>query len=447
MKKIILFWLSFIVLAATFVFVSCKSSNSSKETYSLQTTVSPSESGSVTPASGSFDENEQVQLSATANSGWVFKEWNGDLSGSNNPATVTINKNMSINALFEQLTYPLTVEVDGEGHVSEQIVNAKTDYTEGTVVELTAEPETNWEFSGWSGDLSGSENPATITMNQAKTVTAQFEEKTYPLTINIQGEGTVNEDIVNGKTTNYSPGSMVELTAEPSEDWWFDKWIGDLESNENPATITMNGPKTINAVFDFGFREDFEDGVAQNWLFSDNQYAIENGMLKYSLKNKSQGTSAYYDRKFKDFKLQAKVSHSAGITESGAVIFIRSDGLLIVDEDSKTFTLGYFFMINPEVGVAVVKSENVGNETESSFLYEEELNLKGGLDQFHDITINANGSTFDLFMNGEHIYSFTDDKYSEGYITIASVCFENGKNCNTNWEHVNVFPADPPRNN
>jgi uncharacterized repeat protein (TIGR02543 family) len=42
------------------------------------------------------------------------------------------------------------------------------------VVTLTANPESGYQFSGWSGDLSGSANPTTITMNSNKSATATF---------------------------------------------------------------------------------------------------------------------------------------------------------------------------------------------------------------------------------------------------------------------------------
>jgi uncharacterized repeat protein (TIGR02543 family) len=42
------------------------------------------------------------------------------------------------------------------------------------VVTLTATPDTGYVFSGWSGDLTGSVNPATITMSSNRVVTATF---------------------------------------------------------------------------------------------------------------------------------------------------------------------------------------------------------------------------------------------------------------------------------
>jgi parallel beta-helix repeat protein len=46
----------------------------------------------------------------------------------------------------------------------------------GTVVSLTATPGSGWFFGSWSGDLTGSTNPASITMDTAKSVTATFTQ-------------------------------------------------------------------------------------------------------------------------------------------------------------------------------------------------------------------------------------------------------------------------------
>ncbi|MDX1642298.1 MAG: hypothetical protein R3220_11405, partial [Balneolaceae bacterium] len=313
----------------TLLITSCKKDANSPvaESFTLQTTVSPTEAGTVSPDGGSFDDGAQVELSATPNEGWIFSEWSGDLSGSNNPATFTIDKNMSINALFEQLTYPLTVEVDGQGDVSEQIVNGKTDYAEGTTVELTATPAEHWEFVEWQVDLTGPENPATITMDQAKTVTAVFEEKEYPLTITVEGEGDVSEEIVNGKT-DYTHGTMVELMGNPANEWRFVEYTGDLETEDNPATITMDGPKNINAIFEFGFNEDFEDGVADNWLFSDDRFSVQDGKLRFSTGNDGNWGGGVYDQIFTDYKVEAKVTRTrSDETEDYTMaLFIRVQG-------------------------------------------------------------------------------------------------------------------------
>jgi uncharacterized repeat protein (TIGR02543 family) len=69
------------------------------------------------------------------------------------------------------VTYVLTVITVGNGIVTPA---TGTTYAYGTVVTLTATPAAGYTFTGWSGDLSGTTNPTTITMDAAKAVAATF---------------------------------------------------------------------------------------------------------------------------------------------------------------------------------------------------------------------------------------------------------------------------------
>jgi uncharacterized repeat protein (TIGR02543 family) len=88
--------------------------------------------------------------------------------------------------------YTLTTNVVGQGSIT--LDPAGGTYDANTVVTLTANPDSGWQFDNWSGDLSGSTNPTTITMTSNKTVTANFSE--------IGATGTV------GNTTVYSSTSV-----------------------------------------------------------------------------------------------------------------------------------------------------------------------------------------------------------------------------------------------
>ena len=68
--------------------------------------------------------------------------------------------------------YTLTANTSGNGSVT--LNPAGGTYYAGTVVQLTAVPGSGYAFSAWSGDLGGTTNPTTITMNGNKTVTATF---------------------------------------------------------------------------------------------------------------------------------------------------------------------------------------------------------------------------------------------------------------------------------
>lgn len=431
-------FLSILLILSVLFLSSCKKNSNSPaiETFTLETTISPGEAGTVSPNGGAYDKGSQVELSATANEGWVFSEWNGDLSGNSNPATVTISKNMSINALFEQLTYPLNIEVEGEGDVSEQIVNAKTDYTDGTTVELTANPAEHWEFVGWQGDLTGSENPETIAMDNAKTVTAVFEEIEYPLTITVEGEGDVSEEIVNGKT-DYTHGTLVELMGNAASEWRFVEWTGDLETEDNPATITMDGPKNINAIFEFGFNEDFEDGEADNWIFSDNRFSVVDGKLRFSTGNDGNWGGGVYDQIFSDYKVEAKVTRTrSDETEDYTLaLFIRVQG----NVEEALLQNGYMIAITQSGWGAVFKYEN-GIETEfSPWVRISQINDELG--EFNVVAVNAVGSTFEIFINGEYIITLTDDTFSDGYVGIGTYASDDGNN-RVFWDYIKVTQAD-----
>ena len=53
-------------------------------------------------------------------------------------------------------------------------------YEEGTEVIVKAIPDSGYEFSSWSGDSSGTDNPITITMDSDKSVTANFKVQIPP---------------------------------------------------------------------------------------------------------------------------------------------------------------------------------------------------------------------------------------------------------------------------
>jgi len=53
-------------------------------------------------------------------------------------------------------------------------------YDEGTEVTITAIPDSGYEFSNWSGDASGADNPITVTMDGDKSITANFRAKEEP---------------------------------------------------------------------------------------------------------------------------------------------------------------------------------------------------------------------------------------------------------------------------
>ncbi len=68
--------------------------------------------------------------------------------------------------------HTLTIDAVDSGSVAKSPNQIKYNY--GDVVELTANPVSGWSFVGWSGDLSGDDNPDTVTVIGDMSVTATF---------------------------------------------------------------------------------------------------------------------------------------------------------------------------------------------------------------------------------------------------------------------------------
>jgi len=196
------------------------------------------------PLQATYGIGQQVVLTATAAAGWSFVGWSGDLTGTANPATVTMTADQSITATFAQALHTLTTATVGNGVIT--ITPAKPQYAAGEVVTLTPVPAAGWRFQGWSGDLSGTTVPGTVTMNGDRQVTATFVEATYTVTVGQQGEGTVT---VAPPAASYRFGDQVTLTATPAAGWRFQGWSGALSGTANPVLLTVDGDKTVTATF------------------------------------------------------------------------------------------------------------------------------------------------------------------------------------------------------
>ena len=104
--------------------------------------------------------------------------------------------------------YTLTTATNGQGTVS-----GAGNYDAGDTASVSAVPASGWEFSGWSGAISGSTNPVSVVMNTNKTITANFTQIpiNQPNTVEVaitQGSDDVEED-KNGAI--YDNSSDLEL--------------------------------------------------------------------------------------------------------------------------------------------------------------------------------------------------------------------------------------------
>jgi len=139
-------------------------------------TISTTDGGTSNPPPGkyNYEKGTQIQIEAIPDAYNKFSHWTGDIpqgSEHDNPLTLTLDSDKSITANFIR-TYQLYIATV-KGGTTEPEPGTHT-YDSGTEVTITAIPDENYEFNGWSGDLSGTENPITLTIDQDKWIVPSF---------------------------------------------------------------------------------------------------------------------------------------------------------------------------------------------------------------------------------------------------------------------------------
>src|SRR5438876_3912423 len=114
-----------------------------------------------------------------------------------------------ITATFAINTYALDVATVGNGTVAKS--PDQPSYDHGSTVQLTATPAAGFHFTGWSGDASGSDNPLSVTMDAAKSITATFAINIYTITASADANGTITPSAA----VSVNHGDSQSFTAKP----------------------------------------------------------------------------------------------------------------------------------------------------------------------------------------------------------------------------------------
>jgi len=209
-------------------------------------TVNPPIGGTIKidPIRVKYAEGTEVKVKAIPDFGYYFVNWTDSLNTVVEDTSIIMNSNKTITANFaEKTTYTITTEVS-DGNII--LSPAGGTYYEGVEVTVLVKANVGFEFKGWGGDLSGTDNPQIIVMNSNKTISANIEKiPAYVLTLG-GDHGSVKALPM---SATYEPGSAVVLVATPVEGYKFRGWEGDHVSTNNPTSLIMNSDKTINAIF------------------------------------------------------------------------------------------------------------------------------------------------------------------------------------------------------
>ncbi|NLW30948.1 MAG: family 43 glycosylhydrolase [Fibrobacter sp.] len=203
--------------------------------------------GTVTrsPSGSRYSEDTPVTLTAVPEEGWEFIGWSGeDLSGNQNPASIVMDNDKAVTALFSRST------VDGN-----LVFNG--DFSSGS---------DNWTLNVWSGSATGS------------VIDGEYN-------ISIESDGTNNHDIQlvqpelfleNGKTyvvtfdayavSNRSLEANVEMADEP-----WTSYLQELQSfNLTDVKQTFTFKFTMEELTNVNGRLGFNVGIGKPSVFIDN---------------------------------------------------------------------------------------------------------------------------------------------------------------------------------
>ncbi|MBN2200346.1 T9SS type A sorting domain-containing protein, partial [bacterium] len=222
----------------------------------LVVTVVPADAGTVTvEPEGAAYPDSTVTFIATPAAGYVFAGWEGDLSGTENPASLLMDGPKAVTARFTTISV-ITVEsdpsrlpciVDGADYTTPVVF----DWSEGSIHSLSVDSLIlrnegfRLSFTGWNGHTG---RVRTITVGPSDEMwTARFEQQ-FRLTVAVEPPqaGTVSGVPADPWS---SSGASVQLRALPGPGSAFLGWAGDASGNTNPLDFLMNGAKTITARF------------------------------------------------------------------------------------------------------------------------------------------------------------------------------------------------------
>jgi uncharacterized repeat protein (TIGR02543 family) len=198
-----------------------------------------------------------LTLTATPAVGYRFTGWRIDSIGRDpvSPLILAVVRDHRIEATFERELVALNLTGTPGGQVSASPAGGA--YPTGTLVAITATPNSGFTFVNWTldGDETSTANPLTLTLDDDRSAHATFAPvpspgTTFQLTLTASAGGSASASAPGP----YASGSRVTLTAVPELGYLFTGWtVDDAQGGTaNPLTVTMNANRAVRANFAVG---------------------------------------------------------------------------------------------------------------------------------------------------------------------------------------------------
>ena len=171
---------------------------------------------------GTYPYGASIEISATPDTHYHFTQWNDGSTDATR--TVVVIGDITYTASFAIDTFTITVVAGENGSVT-----GGGTYPYGTSIEISATPDSGYEFTGWSD--SNTDNPRTITVTSDASYTASFQEEVFGMVTYI--------------STNEASGQWVDDNTDTTRNT-YDSQTGEGVLYLNRGVTTIGGGNSKN---------------------------------------------------------------------------------------------------------------------------------------------------------------------------------------------------------
>ncbi|NOY78595.1 MAG: T9SS type A sorting domain-containing protein [Calditrichaeota bacterium] len=438
--------------------LSTLTANFSKEYY-VTVQVSPQDAGTISPSSGWHAENSKVTFTEQANEGYEFLQWSGDASGSQPSVQVVVDGAKTITANYNEW-YVVTVRaektsatqtvlqivVDGQTYSSPHTFRAQPNSVhtiEAPEIQSPEGPGRRYQYIDWS-DRGARSHQVTISSNNMEFAARYALQFHLSTTVNPESTGTIQ---TSEEGEWISAWKTVQVEAVAGDGYAFMEWQGDLQGKQNPTSVYMDGPKSIQANFEVAktlilFKTnpsglkinvdgaEYQTPVSFNWAVGESHRfeavtpQVDGDSTRYQFNHwdnhggqsqtitvgsSSQTFQAYYDTYYNVAATSPQGTVTgAGWYKSGSVATLSVDSLVAVNSQERYLFSGWTgTQVSPNARFIVTVNHPVQERAE----FQHQFGITTAVDPSHSGSVEINPS---------------QDWYTEGMDVILHAVADSG---------------------